>query len=92
MPRLLFRSPRALWLALALLAASACKTNAPDPATATAAPAPNAPVLTGSTLLTQVSVADLAGRVPGVPLAATLARYPLRVYRLTYHTHDTDGQ
>ncbi|MGI4832072.1 MAG: alpha/beta hydrolase family protein [Janthinobacterium lividum] len=83
---------RALWLAaFTLLAAPACKTNAPDPATP-ATTAADAPVLTGSTLLAQVSTADLAGRVPGVPLVGTLARYPLRVYRLTYRTHNTDGQ
>ncbi|NML64689.1 alpha/beta fold hydrolase [Hymenobacter sp. RP-2-7] len=92
----MFRSfllkPRALWLAaFTLLAAPACKTNAPDPTTTTT-PEADAPVLVGSTLVAQVSTADLAGRVPGVPLVATLARYPLRVYRLTYRTHNTDGQ
>ena len=83
---------RALWLAaFTLLAAPACKTNAPDPAT-TATSQTDAPVLVGSTLVAQVSTADLAGRVPGVPLVATLVKYPLRVYRLTYRTLNTDGK
>ena len=82
---------RALWLAaFTLLAAPACKTNAPDPATPTQAA--DAPVLTGSTLVAQVSVAELADRVQSVPLAATFIKYPLRVYRLTYRTRNTDGQ
>lgn len=84
---------RALWLAaFTLLAAPACKTNVPDPATPTPTAAADAAVLTGSTLVAEVSTAELAGRVPGVPIVAALVKYPLRVYRLTYHTHSPDGQ
>ncbi len=92
-----FRAParpalkyRLLWLSVVLLAAPACKTNAPDPvAPATAA---DAPALTGSTLVGEYSAATLAGRVQGVPLASGLARYSVRVYRLTYRTHTPEGQ
>ena len=94
----LLRHPKALWLSAVLLTAPACKTNSPDPA-ATAptpapptAPAPAAPVLTGSTLIGEYSVAALAGRAQGVPLAAALARYPIRAYRLTYRTRTPEGQ
>ncbi len=58
--------------------------------------APEAPVatetvLTGSTLLAEVSAADLAGRVQGVPLAGSLVRYPIKAYRLTYRTRTPEG-
>ena len=86
-----FRFFRAPWLAL-LLAAPACQTTPADPTPTATAPTADVPVLVGSTLVAQVSTADLAGRVPGVPLAGALVRYPLRVYRLTYRTHNTDGQ
>jgi len=77
----------------ALLAAPACKTNSPDPAATTeTAPGTDSSVLVGSTLVAQVSTAELAGRAPGVPLVASLVKYPLKVYRLTYRTLNTDGQ
>ncbi|MBD2766628.1 alpha/beta fold hydrolase [Hymenobacter sp. BT664] len=74
---------------MALLAAPACKSNAPEPTTAP--PTAEAAVLTGSTLIGEYSTTALAGRVPGVPLAGSLVRYPIRVYRLTYHTQTPEG-
>ena len=80
---------RFLWVAVALLAAPACKTNAPEP-TGTA-PTAEALVLTGSTLIGEYSATTLSSRVQGVPLAGSLVRYPIRVYRLTYRTHTPEG-
>ena len=81
----------------ALLTASACKSNSPQPEApaTTANPNPNptaeASVLTGSTLIGEYSTATLSSRVEGVPLAGSLVRYPIRVYRLTYRTHTPEG-
>jgi len=86
----LFRRASALWLSAALLAAPACKNNPPDPTTA--APTPAATVLTGSILLGEYGAATLASRAQGVPPAAALANYPIKVYRLTYRTHTPAGQ
>jgi len=85
----LFRSllPAKLLLCVALLAAPACKTNAPDPDTTT-----STSVLIGSTLIGDYTTTVLAGRVPTVPLVGALVKYPVRVYRLTYHTTTPDGQ
>ncbi len=75
----------------ALLTVPACKSTIAEPA----APAPEvttpAAVLTGSTLLAEVSAAALAARVQGIPIAGSLVRYPLRVYRLTYRTRTPEG-
>ena len=80
----LFRSllPVKLLLGLALLAAPACKNNTPDPVTTQA-------VLSGSTFIGEYSAATLAARVP---LVGALAKYSVRVYRLTYFTTTPDGQ
>ena len=85
----LFRSllPAKLLLCVALLAAPACKTNAPDPD-----PTTSTTVLVGSTLIGDYSTTVLASRVPTVPLVGALVKYPVRVYRLTYHTTTPDGQ
>ena len=76
------------------LAASSCTKDAAQPTQP--APAPTAPATTthllGSTLIGEYSPAVLAGRVSGIPLAAALVRYPVRVYKLTYTTQNTDGQ
>lgn len=85
----IFSKYRFLWLFAGLAAAPACKNNLPDPA---AIPAAEAPVLAGSTLVGEYSAATLAARVQGVPMAASLAHYAVRVYRLTYRTHTPDGQ
>jgi pimeloyl-ACP methyl ester carboxylesterase len=73
-----------------LLAAPACKNTATDPNPAATAPADT--VLVGSSLIGEYSTTALAERVPSVPLVASLVRYPLRVYRLTYRTHTPEGQ
>jgi pimeloyl-ACP methyl ester carboxylesterase len=89
---------RILGLFVALSASSACKSNSPDPTSPTTStpttptPTPDASVLTGSTLIGEYSTATLATRVQSVPLAGALVHYPIRVYRLTYHTHTPDGQ
>jgi alpha-beta hydrolase superfamily lysophospholipase len=81
---------RLAWVCAALLVASACKSNSPDPAATV--PAAEATVLTGSTLIGEYSAATLASRASAVPLVGALAQYPIRVYRLTYHTHTPEGQ
>ncbi len=86
----LLKRPSALWLCVTLLAAPACKNAAPDPAAAT--PTAAATVLTGSTLIGEYSAATLASRAQGIPLAAALVNYPIKVYRLTYLTHTPTGQ
>ena len=90
MPTPRFSTLPLLWIFALLLAAPACKSNSPDPTTAT--PTPPETVLTGSTLLGEYSAAALGARVQAVPLAAALARYPVRVYRLTYRTRTPEGQ
>ncbi|OGX84530.1 hypothetical protein BEN48_15935 [Hymenobacter glacialis] len=74
---------------MALLGAPACKSTPPEPAPE--APVAAETVLTGSTLIAEVSPADLAGRVQGVPLAGSLVRYPIKAYRLTYRTRTPEG-
>ena len=80
-----------VWL-LVLGGAPGCKSNSPEPdATATPAPAP-ATALVGSTLIGEYTPAQLAARVSDIPLVGSLARYSVKVYRLTYTTRNTDGQ
>ncbi|OGX84059.1 hypothetical protein BEN47_16835 [Hymenobacter lapidarius] len=74
---------------MGLLGVPACKSNTPEPAPE--APVAAETVLTGSTLIAEVSAADLAGRVQGVPLAGSLVRYPIKAYRLTYRTRTPEG-
>ena len=83
---------KSVWpvLLVVLLAAPACKKSTGEPDPTTTAPATTA--LTGSALLGEYSTATLAERVQGIPLAAGLARYPIRVYRLTYRTRTPEGQ
>lgn len=49
-------------------------------------------MLVSSTLIGEYSQATLAGRVSDIPLAGALARLPIKVYKLTYTTQNTDGQ
>ena len=81
----------ALLLSAGLLAAGTgggcTKEAAPQPAT----PAIEAR-LVSSTFIGEYSPQALAGRVSGVPLVGSLVRYPVRVYKLTYTTRNTDGQ
>lgn len=80
------------WLFAFLLIGPSCKSNSPEPVT-TEDPAPAAPaVLLTSTLIGEYSQATLAGRVGDVPLVGALARLPIKVYKLTYTTQNTDGQ
>ncbi|WP_230471317.1 alpha/beta hydrolase family protein [Hymenobacter jejuensis] len=59
-------------------------------------PAPPAPtpssLLVNSSLIGEYSATDLASRVAEAPVAGALAKYPIRVYRLTYTTPNTDGK
>ncbi|RTQ53690.1 alpha/beta fold hydrolase [Hymenobacter gummosus] len=48
--------------------------------------------LLGSTLIGEYTPQQLATHVSGIPFAAALIRYPIRVYKLTYSTKNTDGQ
>nr|WP_262908683.1 lipase family protein [Hymenobacter translucens] len=48
--------------------------------------------LVSATLIGEYSPATLAGRVSGLPMAAQLVRYPVRAYKLTYTTLNTDGR
>ncbi|UYZ61997.1 alpha/beta hydrolase family protein [Hymenobacter weizhouensis] len=87
----------AAWLlCLTLTGASAagCQSSDTSPNPTPAAPAPEAPapVLVAGTLLGEYTPADLAGRVGNIPLLGSLARYPIRVYRLTYTTRNVDGK
>ncbi|MBC8082161.1 MAG: alpha/beta fold hydrolase [Hymenobacter sp.] len=78
-----------LWAGLSVAAGSGCtKETAPQPA----APAVPETHLLSSALIGEYSPAALAGRVAGIPLAGALVRYPIRVYKLTYSTRNTDGQ
>ena len=78
-----------LWAGLGVAAGSSCSKET--------SPQPEAPVaaethLVNSTLIGEYSPTVLAGRVAGVLLAGALVRYPIRVYKLTYTTRNTDGQ
>ncbi|MDU0370765.1 alpha/beta hydrolase family protein [Hymenobacter endophyticus] len=77
-----------LWLG------SGCQSSASDPAPAPTTPETAVPatVLTGSALLGEYTPAQLAARVQDIPLVGSLARYSVKVYRLTYTTRNTDGQ
>ncbi|UPL49297.1 alpha/beta hydrolase family protein [Hymenobacter sublimis] len=86
-----------LWLSMLLLVAPSCKSNSPEPTAASPTappptPEPTPTVLVGSTLIGEYSTATLAGRVGDIPLVGALARFPIKVYRLTYTTRNTDGK
>jgi len=83
----------ALWLSTVLLAPG-CNSSTPEPASPSETPAatPPATTLTGSTLLGEYTPAQLAARVSDIPLVGSLARYSVKVYRLSYTTRNTDGQ
>ncbi|WP_375435859.1 alpha/beta hydrolase family protein [uncultured Hymenobacter sp.] len=78
-----------LWAGLGVAAGSSCSKET--------SPQPEAPVavethLLTSTLIGEYSPTALTSRVSGIPLAGALVRYPIRVYKLTYTTRNTDGQ
>lgn len=78
-----------LWAGLGVAAGSSCTK---DDAPLTEAPAPVETHLVNSTLIGEYSTTALAGRVSTIPIAGALVRYPIRVYKLTYTTRNTDGQ
>lgn len=79
-----------MWAVLGLAAGSSCSKQEAPPTTET--PATPDTHLVSSTLIGEYSTTALASRVPDIPLAATLVRYPIRVYKLTYTTRTPSGQ
>ncbi|GAB2946914.1 hypothetical protein GCM10027048_09900 [Hymenobacter coalescens] len=92
-----FRSTPLTWLLASLLLVGpsmGCQNESARAEVAPATPteAASATRLLSSTLIGEYTPQALAGHVSGVPFAAALIRYPIRVYKLTYSTKDTDGQ
>ena len=80
-----------LWAGLGVAAGSSCsKETSPQPEPET--PAAVETHLVNSTLIGEYSPSVVASRVSGIPLVGALVRYPIRVYKLTYTTKNTDGQ
>ena len=71
--------------------AVSCKSESPAPDAAVGPAAPQTH-LVSSTLIGEYSPQTLAGRVGEIPVAAALAKYAVRAYKLTYTTQNTDGQ
>ncbi|WP_375418724.1 alpha/beta hydrolase family protein [uncultured Hymenobacter sp.] len=101
----LFKTPDFRRLRLALLlgtgllssaAGSSCTKEAADAAPQATTPAAPAPApethLLGSTLIGEYSPAQVASHLGSIPVAGVLARFPIRVYKLTYSTQNTDGK
>ncbi|WP_345071774.1 alpha/beta fold hydrolase [Hymenobacter fastidiosus] len=81
-----------VWAGLATASFTGCSKEAAMPRLAgEGATAPDA-YLVSSTLIGEYPASELAARIPEVPIAGALVRYPIRVYRLTYRTRNTDGQ
>ena len=84
------------WRLALLLSAGLLAAGTGGGCTKEAAPQPATPAvetrLVSSTFIGEYSPQALAGRVSGVPLVGSLVRYPVRVYKLTYTTRNTDGQ
>jgi alpha-beta hydrolase superfamily lysophospholipase len=78
-----------LWAGLGVAAGSGCSKDNTLPAEAPVAVEKH---LVNSTLIGEYSTTALAGRVSSIPVAGALVRYPIRVYKLTYTTRNTDGQ
>jgi alpha-beta hydrolase superfamily lysophospholipase len=75
-------------LGLALLTPTACRQAAPADVAE-----PRPPALVEATLLGTYTPEQLRGRYTGAASALRLlTRYGIRVYRLTYHTTNTDGR
>ncbi|UOG75291.1 alpha/beta fold hydrolase [Hymenobacter tibetensis] len=77
-----------LWGGLSVAAGSCTKEPSPQPE----APVAAETHLVSSTLIGEYSPTVLASRVSGIPLVGALVRYPIKVYKLTYTTRNTDGQ
>jgi fermentation-respiration switch protein FrsA (DUF1100 family) len=82
-----------LWLGVSSAFSFGCSKDTATPDTAPSTPSePAGTHLIGSTLIGEYSTATLASRVSGIPLVGALAKYPIRVYKLTYTTQNTDGK
>lgn len=97
--KLPLRLKRLTWLFSTILLVApglGCQKESARPAPATPVAEPETPAgtsrLLSSTLIGEYSPQSLAGRVSGIPFAAALIRYPIKVYRLTYATKNTNGQ
>lgn len=93
------RLKRLSWLLSTILLVGpgvGCQKDAAAPATEPATEQPGTTTgstrLLGSTLIGEYTPQQLASHVSSVPFAAALIRYPIRVYKLTYSTPNTDGQ
>lgn len=91
-----YRLKRLSWLLGATLLVGpglSCQKEPAAPAETTVTPPETeSPRLLSSTLIGEYTPQQLASHVNTVPFAAALIRYPLRVYKLTYTTKNTDGQ
>ncbi|RYU80124.1 alpha/beta hydrolase family protein [Hymenobacter persicinus] len=91
--RRLLRLAFALWAGVSTASGLSCTKDATAPQAVPAeTPAAEAPHLVSSTLIGEYSASSLAARVSDIPIAGALVKYPIRVYRLTYTTRNTDGQ
>ncbi|UYZ58572.1 alpha/beta hydrolase family protein [Hymenobacter latericus] len=96
--KLFQRFARYAWLlstALLLVPTPSCQKESaakPAPPTTPQAPEPTGGRLISSTLIGEYDQRTLAGRVASVPLVGALAQHPIKVYKLTYSTRNTDGQ
>ncbi|WP_245328382.1 alpha/beta hydrolase family protein [Hymenobacter aquaticus] len=82
-----------LWAGISTASGISCTKDAAAPQAATETlTSPAETHLVSSTLIGEYSTSQLAGRVSDIPIAGALVRYPIRVYRLTYTTRNTDGK
>ncbi|SHJ38615.1 Alpha/beta hydrolase family protein [Hymenobacter daecheongensis DSM 21074] len=92
LPNSLARVTFLLWAGIGTIVGTGCAKETAAPQPTVAAPTPAAEThLVSSTLIGEYPASVLAGRVATIPLAGALVRYPIRVYRLTYTTRNTDG-
>ncbi|MCR5887875.1 alpha/beta fold hydrolase [Hymenobacter sp. J193] len=90
-PFRLLRLTWALWAALLVLPGAGCKSESVAPTATPEAPAAPGYLLT-STLIGEYTNSAVAARVAEIPFVGALAKYPIKVYRLTYRTLGTDGK
>jgi alpha-beta hydrolase superfamily lysophospholipase len=96
-PKLPVRLKRFTWLLSTILLVApgvGCQKEAAAPAETPASPTESESTtrLLGSTLIGEYTPQQLATHVSGIPFAAALIRYPIRVYKLTYSTKNPEGQ
>ena len=89
--KFIFPAVGAAALLLGIGTIQGCKSDSPVPEAVVEAPAPQAH-LVSSTLIGEYSPQTLAARIAEVPVASSLAKYPVRAYKLTYTTQNTDGK